>query len=64
MTTPSLELLGADRVAVRSVKSLVILTAAEILELLRGNPSIWVAGLRRGKCERRAAATSRRAVRS
>jgi len=57
--TPRLAVDG-DRVIVTTVKAVVVLTAGEVLELLRHAPDLWAAALRRGKYHRRAEATARR----
>jgi len=57
--TPRLAVDG-DRVIVTTVKAVVVLTAGEVLELLRHAPDLWAAALRRGKYHKRAEATARR----
>ena len=58
--TPRLELLDAERVALRATKCLLILTAGELLKLLLSNPAAWTKAVRRGKAERRGRATEAR----
>jgi hypothetical protein len=57
---PALELLEGDRVALRAPKVVYVLTAAELLALLRLDVATWQRAITRGKAHRRGERTAAR----
>lgn len=51
--------LEGDRIVLRVTKCVLVLTAAEVVGLLRHDPETWRRAIMRGKAWRRGAATER-----